>query len=640
MRRGLLALVAAGALQLTLASAASAITVNTTAMDTTVNGNCTLYEAVLAANTGANVDNCTGANVGSDTIGFSVTGPIVLNAGQMNVATGEPLIINGPAGSPGVTIEAGTASRIFNADATLELDQLALEGVTATSQDGGVVKGSGLVTLTDVTMDDNQLLSGGHGACVDAPTIDVADSTLYNNKANGFGGCLNGGTITVTNSSLFGNTSEDVGGAIHSSTLATVVDSFIGVANQGNTADGGGAIQVSGGNLVVQNSSFVANRATQVGVNGGAILWQSNGTATITDSTFGGDTLNKGNQGASGGAIWATAGTMNMTGSTFYSNSATHQFGGAGAIGFTNTGGGSITNSTFMQNMAPSGSASIDMSSSGSVTIRHGTFRFNGSPNFDVGKDSSGSMTLASSIIASPVNGGNACNTFVLDGGYNDIFPSSSAGACPTTGTNTTGDPALGNLQDNGGPTETMMLGSGSTALDAIPFAQCDVGDDQRGLDRPFPVSGACDIGAVEDDFRADGLIAEKGGPFVGNDLYNNDAQQTLSVKRKPGGAAKFTVQAQNDAPLSTDDLTATGAGGNKHFRVKYKDSGKVVTSQVTGGGYDLGAVDPGGAGSLTMSVKVMRDTRAGKHIDLPVTVASQILPERDDTVVATITSK
>ena len=49
-----------------------------------------------------------------------------------------------------------------------------------------------------------------------------------------------------------------------------------------------------------------------------------------------------------------------------------------------------------------------------------------------------------------------------------------------------TGDPHLAALADNGGPTQTLALGSGSAAIDKIPTAGagCPV-TDQRGIARP-----------------------------------------------------------------------------------------------------------------------------------------------------------
>ena len=77
------------------------------------------------------------------------------------------------------------------------------------------------------------------------------------------------------------------------------------------------------------------------------------------------------------------------------------------------------------------------------------------------------------------------------DLGNNISYPDAT---CP--GAN--GNPMLGNLLDNGGPTLTMLPGSGSSAIGAVPLGSCTVNVDQRGFQRPGPSKAACDIGAVE----------------------------------------------------------------------------------------------------------------------------------------------
>ena len=68
-------------------------------------------------------------------------------------------------------------------------------------------------------------------------------------------------------------------------------------------------------------------------------------------------------------------------------------------------------------------------------------------------------MTLKNTIVANSPTGGNCYGT-ITDGGGNLSYPDTT---CP--GIN--GDPMLGPLQNNGGPTETMALGPGSAAIDA-----------------------------------------------------------------------------------------------------------------------------------------------------------------------------
>jgi len=96
--------------------------------------------------------------------------------------------------------------------------------------------------------------------------------------------------------------------------------------------------------------------------------------------------------------------------------------------------------------------------------------------------------TLTASIVSG--NGSPECTGTTSDGGHNIA---AVANGCPGT----TADPKLGELADNGGPTQTMALQSGSAAIDFVPTtgASCQPVD-QRGVTRPH--GGACDAGAYE----------------------------------------------------------------------------------------------------------------------------------------------
>jgi hypothetical protein len=62
------------------------------------------------------------------------------------------------------------------------------------------------------------------------------------------------------------------------------------------------------------------------------------------------------------------------------------------------------------------------------------------------------------------------------------------------------GNPRLGPLAANGGPTQTRLPLAGSPLLDRVPLGKADCGSplfpDQRGAARPS--GAACDIGATE----------------------------------------------------------------------------------------------------------------------------------------------
>jgi hypothetical protein len=106
---------------------------------------------------------------------------------------------------------------------------------------------------------------------------------------------------------------------------------------------------------------------------------------------------------------------------------------------------------------------------------------------------SMGSITVANTLLALNASGncGATPGGTIGDGAHNLSF---GGGGCPASFA--TGDPKLGALEDNGGPTQTISLGPGSAAIDQIPGGPGCTGTDQRGVPRP---SGAgCDIGAYE----------------------------------------------------------------------------------------------------------------------------------------------
>lgn len=224
------------------------------------------------------------------------------------------------------------------------------------------------------------------------------------------------------------------------------------IAN-GRGAYGGGIYNE--GTLTVSNSTFSGNTASH---GGGGIYCTNLGTLTVYNSTF---TGNSADAGRRGGGISNINCTLTVSNSTFSGNSAER----GGGIAATIYGTAEVSNSTFSGNTASAG----------------GGIYNNG-----------GTVTLKNTIVANSPIGSN-CYGIINDGGGNLSYPDAT---CP--GINT--DPLLGPVQNNGGPTETMALGPGSAAIDAGDDAICAAepvnGLDQRGVTRP---QGAhCDIGAVE----------------------------------------------------------------------------------------------------------------------------------------------
>jgi hypothetical protein len=132
----------------------------------------------------------------------------------------------------------------------------------------------------------------------------------------------------------------------------------------------------------------------------------------------------------------------------------------------------------------------------GPLTINNSTISGNGPDGI------AGLATLQNSIVAN--NPGGNCVGTMVSNGYN----LSSDNSCnfSSSGDRNSTDPLLGPLQNNGGPTSTMALRTGSPAIDAGNPSGCRdskgnlLKTDQRGMPRPDKPEDktGCDIGAYE----------------------------------------------------------------------------------------------------------------------------------------------
>ncbi len=342
--------------------------------------------------------------------------------------------------------------------------------------------------------------------------LSIVSSNFVNNNSvlgNQAGGIENGSQLSVSNSIFTGNRSSSTAGAIHNlDTISTNISSSTFNNNVGSNSSDGGAI-FNTGTINITGSQFNNNSTLGNSSNGGAIANGSPGYSpylTVSNSTF------NNNSAFSGGGI-SNYGYFTLTTSTFYSNTASTSSGTGGGI--SNSGTLTATTSTFQNNQAVEGAA---ISNDGNLTIGNSTFTGNNSTaagtvyntsgttlivnstiaaNSNNGGiiNSSGSFTIKNTIIASnpPLN----CNGFITDGGHNLQFGDNSCGV-----TITVADPKLAPLANNGGPTKTMALQTGSAAINAGDNTVCAsalIGNlDQRGNVRPGGAQPNCSIGAYE----------------------------------------------------------------------------------------------------------------------------------------------
>lgn len=284
--------------------------------------------------------------------------------------------------------------------------------------------------------------------------------------------------ITLQNLDLEnGNQSGNAGGAIYMDEHTQLTVSHCTM--NGNHADTfGGAVNITATSALTMNACTLSNNTA--GQWGGAISIPYGGAANIDGSTFVGNSSNEGGaiqmQSWYGGSV-----VFNLTNSTLTENSDNNHY--ASAISVVRNGDVSsgvtvnLTNVTIANNAAsPSAVRTYDY----------------------VGGGGSGSLSLVTtgSVYSNPLDG-NDLSGQEMTGAYNLLSDGGSNAPHLTTPILNT-DPQLGALADNGGPTQTMLPGYTSAAVDAQPVAACALTTDQRG--QPRPQNRACDMGAVELD--------------------------------------------------------------------------------------------------------------------------------------------
>jgi CSLREA domain-containing protein len=449
---------------------AASLTVNSLAdTDNGSDGVCTLREAITAANNNTNYNECVSAAYGNDTITFSIGGTITLSSSLPNITDAAGLTMNG---ASAVTISGNNAVQVLQ------------------------VSGGAALTLQNLVIANGNasLLSGG---LYNSGTATINNSTFSNNRGSDGGGIFNASAATamISNSSFSGNSATNLGGAVASSGTLTISNSAI----SGNSADIGGGITSFGGTATVSNSTISGNSASPLA--GG--LLNNGGTMTINNSTI------SSNSASSGGGIYnGSDGTMTVNNSTISGNSASSTFGG----GLYNNGGtATIGNSTISGNNSADSGGGMFNGISGTITISNSTISSNSANTGGGLRNFSGTMTLANSIVANSPLGGNCAGT-ITNGGHNlDSFTTCGWGS--SNGSLSSSDPKLGSLANNGGPTQTHALLTGSPAINAgnnslIPADVTDQdGDsnaseplpfDQRGPGFPRIVGSIVDIGAFE----------------------------------------------------------------------------------------------------------------------------------------------
>src|SRR5262249_18375275 len=295
---------------------AATITVNSTADSLAPDGNCTLREAILAANSDAAVDACP-AGSGPDMVIVPAPPP-----GQFYQLTGEANEDGGLTGDLDVTddlelVGAGAARTLIRApanifhpsqdDRVLDVDpagagiSVRVSGVTLRGvfgvDEGGAIRNRGTLIIADSVVEGNKIGTGfpaartRGGGILSQGSLRIERSIIRDNVAGlgnlnpaqpaGLGGGICAlGPLEVIDSTIAGNaavssdTGPGIGGGISAAGPVSLVRSTV----SGNTASTGGGLAADAATLV--NSTISGN--TGGGIVAGGTVELSN--ATITEN--------------------------------------------------------------------------------------------------------------------------------------------------------------------------------------------------------------------------------------------------------------------------------------------------------------------------------------------------------------------
>lgn len=292
--------------------------------------------------------------------------------------------------------------------------------------------------------------------------------------------------VTMTGINMTNADTDTVfGGAILIATAASLQLQNCSITGSVATDGGGGIAVTAGGSLSLNNCTLDNNKAVGNGGNLGGNLYTSAGSV----STLLNCTISNGESRFGAGAYVEPGGVMTVSGCTFFQNNAADD---GGAI--YNGGQAFLTNVTTDENHAGlRGGATFTTGPSAITNINNSTLAFDTGVSAEIHNMNGGTVNLHSTILRRTADP-NCAGEPVNSQGYNLSLDDTCD--LNATGDRENVDPLLLPLANNGGVTQTFLLGAGSQAINGGSPACPPPSTDQRGVSRP---QGArCDIGAVE----------------------------------------------------------------------------------------------------------------------------------------------
>jgi len=525
---------------------AASIGVNTTLDDTANNHNCTLREAIIAANTDSWVDSCSpGSGADYIALGNGTYALIIGGTGEDAGLTGDlditdTLTIEG-AGPGQTVIDAGGIDRVFDVRfaGTVVISGVTIINGNVTGDGGGIDSLGADLTLINIEIVSNTSSGLGGGVSIYAGSATLDGGQILNNTANSYGGgvSIKECDVTLNGTQVISNSAGQRGGGLYvlsggatlngGQVLSNTAQYGGGVGVDGTAPSGGGVFTQTGDSLIAYNvaatngggvyvndadaSAFLSggqifsNTATGFGVGGGVYVGQGsvtlNGSQVLSNAAGSGGGLYlyesnamlsgqiRGNiVNSFGGGVYISHGSVVLHGAQIVSNTASVWYGGGMYVSGAVTV--SLVNSTVSHNESNRNGGGLYVSD-GTVAITYTTIASNtASSGTDGIHQAGGTVALLDSIVAS--NSAANCAGTLASHGHN--LDSGATCGFTATGDLTNTNPLLGPLtEENGSWVHPLLMGS-----PAIDAGVCVTGitADQRGVSRPS--GDGCDIGAYE----------------------------------------------------------------------------------------------------------------------------------------------
>jgi hypothetical protein len=332
----------------------------------------------------------------------------------------------------------------------------------------------------------------------------------------------------------------------------TVTISGLTITNGIASSTNGGGIYNGRSTLLVSNCTLTGNSA---GTSGGGIYndglaGRTGGSAALTviASTFSGNSASYGGGIYNNADTYNTSATLTVVNSTLTGNSGTNGGGGIFNDGFSGSATLTVVNSTLTGNSAISGTGGGIFSagfSTGSTKLKisASTLSDNSAATGGGGiYNDGGTLEIGNSILKTGTSGANILTNSgaVTSDGYN-LSSDNGGGFLSALGDQINTDPMLGPMQNNGGPTPTMMPLPGSPAIDQGRNLG-GLATDQRGRCRTYEDANipnatggdGTDIGAVE--------VSPAHTTVVGTTSDNGVSLRYCICDAQPGETVTFGV--------------------------------------------------------------------------------------------------